>query len=178
MRPLLLPTLALALAACGSPDPDEVAPEAEREASSDVALDLDGVDLGRRVPGDVVEAVATRDGAMELGVTDSVLFARLSADTRAEIEAEMEAETEDEEGLGGAIARAVTGAVAEGLATAVSVPISDVEALRYEGGRVVIEMADGERSPFEDARSGDAPLLEQFDADAGARLEAAFAKAK
>lgn len=184
MRPALLLLAALAVAACGSPDPDEVAPEdvaaeAEREAREGVRLDLDteGLSLSADVPGTLLEAVTTRDGALELGVTDSVLFSRLSAETRDEIEDEMEAETADETGLGGTIARAVTGAVAEGLATAVSVPLDRVRDVRYEAGRVVIEMADGEPSPFDTARSDDEPMLEQFDADAGQRLAEAFDKA-
>ena len=189
MRCLLF--AALALAACGSPDPDEVAPNAEvpevaddalgeiaREVEREVNdLDLDGVGFSSRLPGTLVDAVRTRDGGMELGVTDSVLFTRLSPALQREVEAEMAEETADQTGLGGALARAVTGAVAQGLAMAVNVPIDDVRDVRYEDGRVVIEMVDGERSPFDGSRNEGEPMLEQFDADAGRRLAKAFDKA-
>lgn len=183
-RVLLLPALALTLAACGAPDHDadhddgvEAADEAEREAA-DLHFDLDDVALSSRLPGTVVDAVSTRDGEIELGVTDSVLYTRLSPELQARIEAEMADETEDESGLGGAIARAVTGAVSQGLAMAVSVPLDEVRDVRYEDGRVVIEMADGGDSPFAGSRNDDRPMLEQFDREAGERLAEAFDKAR
>ncbi len=185
---LLLTALALTLAACGSPDPDEVAPdvpadvteEATREAMEEtgrIDVDLGGLAVSSDPPGALVEVVATRDGQVELGVTDEVLFSRLSESLRAEIESDMDAETKDQTGLGGTIARAVTGAVAEGLSVAVSVPLADVRDVRYENGRVVIEMTDGEPSPFQTTKSDDEPMLEQFDAAAGRRLAEAFDKA-
>lgn len=182
MRPLLLLPL-LALAACASdesPDVERIAQDAAAEAEREIAsldVETDGVRFTADLPGDVVDVVQTEGGEMELGVTDEVLFTRISEATRREVEAEMERETEAEEGLGGVIARAVTGAVAEGLATTVSVPLADVRDVRYEGGRVVIEMADGGESPFDGAKTDDRPLLEQFDAEAGERLAAAFDKA-
>lgn len=181
-RSLLL--AALALAACGSPDHDvdhddevEVADEVERE-TSDLHVDLDDVALSSRLPGTLVDAVSTRDGEIELGVTDSVLFTRLSPELQARIQSEMADETEDESGLGGAIARAVTGAVSQGLAMAVSVPLDEVRDVRYEDGRVVIEMEDGGESPFDGSRNDDEPMLEQFDREAGERLAGAFDKAR
>ena len=187
MRTLLL--AALALSACGSPDPDDVTPDpaadaaevagaATREAERDTdGLDLGDVSMTGDVPGTPVESVTTRDGQMELGVTDQVVFARLSESLRAEIETEMADETEGQGGLGGSIARAVTGAVAQGLAAAVTVPLGDVRDVRYQGGRVVIEMADGDPSPFDRAKTDDRPMLDQFDAEAGRRLAEAFDKA-
>ncbi|PAP76261.1 hypothetical protein [Rubrivirga marina] len=167
-----------ALAACGSPDPDEnVAEEVERE-TSDLHFDLDDVDLSSRLPGTPIDAVSTRDGEIELGVTDSVLYTRLSPELRARIQSEMADETGDESGLGRTIAQAVTGAVAQGLAMAVSVPLDEVRDVRYEDGRLVIEMEDGGESPFDGSRNDDEPMLEQFDREAGERLAEAFDKAR
>ena len=183
--PLLL--VALALAACGSPDPDDVTPDADDladEISRDVERETSGLDfdlgdlaVSSDLAGRPVDAVFTRDGNIELGVTDSVLYSRLSAELQREIETEMKEETADQTGLGGTIARAVTGAVAEGLAMAVSVPLSDIRDVRYEDGRVVIEMETGGPSPFDRSQNDDEPMLEQFDAEAGRRLADAFDKA-
>jgi len=192
-RPLALALLLsasglTALSACGSPDPDDVSPEAEAVAAetadavdremADLELDLDGVGLSSRLPGTLVDAVSTRDGEIELGVTDSVLYTRLSPELQGRIQSEMADETQDESGLGGAIARAVTGAVSQGLAMAVSVPLDEVRDVRYEDGRVVIEMEDGGESPFNGSRNDDQPMLEQFDREAGERLADAFDKAR
>ena len=98
-------------------------------------------------------------------------------DSVGAIKAEMASETKDQEGLGGTIARAVTGAVAQGLATTVSVPLADVRDVRYEDGRLVIEMVDGGESPFANAKTDDRPMLTQFDEAAGQRLAEAFDKA-
>ena len=184
MRALLL-SLA-ALAAC-APDPADVAPDggaadevaraaedAAREAASAIDLDVDGMAISTRLAGRPLQAITTRDGAMELGLTDSVLYSRLSKDTQAQIAAQMDSTAEAQEGLGGRIARAVTQAVAEGVGTAVQVSLADVRDVRVEGGRLVVEMVDGRPSPFERAQTDGAPLLTQFEPTDAARLAEAF----
>ena len=187
MRPLLFAAL-VALAAC-APDPADLAPgdgtpdddlaqaaeDAAREAAT-VDIDVDGLAISSRLAGRPVRAITTRDGAVELGLTDSVLYSRLSKDTQAKIAADMEAEAEDREGLGGRIARAVTRAVAEGVGTAVQVPLADVRDVRVEGDRLVIEMADGEPSPFERSQADGEPMLEQFSPADAASLAEAFGR--
>ena len=177
--------LALAVAACGPPDPDDVAPDAQsdgvaaeavrsaRDAISERSTDLD---LTSDVPGAPVQTITTRDGHLDFGLTDEALWARLSEATRAEAAESMASETEGEQGLGGAIARAVTGAVAEGLATAVAVPLAEVRDVRVENGRLVVEMADGDPSPFDGMETDGEPMLARFDADDAQRLADAFAK--
>lgn len=188
MRPLLLLLALTALTACRSSDTEDEAADAEAVVEdtrrdverelSDIDIDIDDVNLSSRPAGTRIQAVTTRNGELELGVTDSVLYSRLSPELQLRIESEMEDETADETGLGGAIARAVTGAVSKGLQMAVSVPLDQVRDVRYEDGRVVIEMEDGDASPFETSKTDDEPMLEQFDAEAGRQLADAFAKAK
>lgn len=186
MTRALLLAPALLLAACGPSDsPDETyaddqtvqsAPEAD-SLTGDIDLDLGDLAVTSELPGSLVDAVTTEDGHIELGVTDAVLFSRLSESLRDEIQSEMDNETADETGLGGTIARAVTGAVAEGLAVTVSVPLDQVRDVRYENGRVEIEMVDGQPSPFENAKTDDEPMLSRFTDAAGRRLADAFDKA-
>jgi len=181
---LLLP--ALALVACGDsseasrdndPDTDDdFATETVRSVRDAISDDADGFDLATEVPGRRVETITTTDGGLDFGLTDEVLWSSLSEATRAEALADMESETKDEEGLGGAIARAVTGAVAEGLSTVVTVPLDRVRDLRFEDGRLVIDMADGEPSPFETTKSDDEPMLSQFAPADAQRLADAFSK--
>ena len=179
----LLPALLL-LGAC-APDRDDVAPadphdvagraleEAVREAGP-LDVELDGMAISADLDGEPVEAVTTEDGGMEIGLTDRVLYSRLSPEARAEIAADMKESARGQEGLGGRIARSVTQAVAEGLGTAVQVPLADVRDVRVEGGRLVIEMADGEPSPFERAQTDGRPLLDQVPTADAERLAAAF----
>ena len=183
MRRLLLAPL-LALVACGPPDPDEVAPdtrdeiaaEAVRSARAAISDGADDLDLTTDLPGEPVQTVTTQGGGLDFGLTDEVLWARLSEATRAEAAASMEDETKGQEGLGGAIARAVTGAVAEGLATAVTVPLSEVRDVRVEDGRLVVEMADGDPSPFDGMKTDDEPMLARIAPADARRLADAFAK--
>ncbi len=176
----------LAIAAC-APDPADVAPdtagateqaaeEASREAGA-IDVDVDDMAVSSRLVGRPIQSILTEDGALELGLTDSVLYSRLSDDTRAGIAADMEREAEGQEGLGGQIARAVTGAVAKGLGTAVQVPLGSVRDVRVEGDRLVIEMVDGRPSAFESSRTDGEPLLEQFAPADAARLAEAFDRA-
>ena len=179
-----LPALALLAVAACAPDPADVTPDTEIERVTEDALrsdgpidiDVDGLAISSDLDGTPAESITTTGGEVEMGLTDRVLYSRLSPETQAEIAADMEAESKDQEGLGGRIARAVTGAVAEGLGTAVQVPLADVRDVRFEGGRLVIEMADGEPSPFENSSTDDKPLLEQFSARDAERLAAAFDK--
>lgn len=189
---LVLLTL-LSIAAC-APDPADVAPdpsgpsaqrvadeatsEAARETSA-IDFDVDDVSISSQLTGRPLQTIVTEDGSIELGVTDSVLYSRLSKETRSQIASEMEAEAEAEgqDGLGGRITRAVTRAVAEGIGTAVQVPLGDIRDVRVEGGRLVIEMAGGQRSPFEGSKSDGKPLLEQFAPADAARLAEAFDRA-
>ena len=181
MRPALALTLALTVAAC-APEPDDVTPDGDIAQATEDALrdvgpidvEMDGLALSSDLDGTPVQAVTTQNGEVELGLTDRVLYSRLSKETQATLAAEMEAETEGAEGLGGRLARAISGAVAEGLTTAVQVPLADVRDLRTQEGRLVIEMADGEPSPFEHTETNGRPMLEQVSEADARRLAEAF----
>lgn len=183
MRLLLLASLALG--AC-APDPADVAPDRAdglggqiQETLRDIDpldVETEGLAIRTDVPGDVLDAVQTEDGRLEMGVTDQVLYSRLSKPAQEDIARDLHA-SQDQDGLGGQIARAVTEAVEKSLATAIQVPVDDIRSLRAHDGRLTIQMRDGGRSPFDAAEVDGRRLLDSFsDADAR-RLADAFRRA-
>ena len=162
MKPLALLSL-IALAAC-APD---------RPASSP---DADGVSVADEAPRGVEQIViTTTDGRGDLGLTDEVLFFRLSDKARAEAEATLAQETEDLEGIGGSIARSVTGAVADALDFTVSVPVDQIDDVRHNDGRLVIETGDDTFGFDPDRPDGEGPRFDPADAE---RLVEAFDRVK
>lgn len=165
MRRLLTLSLLFTVAAC-APEPSDVAPEADGGA---------GVDFQREAPPGAEQIVITTDGGeADLGLTDEVLFFRLSEKQRAEVEDEMAAETEDLDGLGGSIARTVTGAVADALDFTVRVPLEEVESVRYEGGRLQIETRGDGSFTFDDRGNNANSLDRQFDPEDARRFVDVF----
>ena len=183
MTRLSICALAL-LAACApeptdvtpDPDPDAAGAEAVDEATTETRrLEVDGTTMSLALEGEPVASALTTDGSMELGVTDRVVYARLSPGAQKETVAEVRRETGDGSGLGAQIGRAVAGALEAGLGVAAQVPLADVAAVRAEGGRLVIEMADGEPSPFESSgTTDDRPFLESFAPADAKRIAEAF----
>lgn len=167
MRTLLLPLLLLA--AC-APDPADVTPADTEETASGT----DNVDVSfsdEALPGKEEIVITTREGDVDLGLTDEVLFFRLSPKRVDEIQDEIDAEVEDTDGLGRSIAEAVTGVVTDALRHAVHFPLEDVEGIRYEDGRLDIDFT-GEGSMPTIERDGE-PVEEAFDpADAERFVEA------
>ena len=183
---LLALALALAASACGAPNPADVTPDlgpdgaladdadrAVRDAGP-LDLEMDGLSISSELDGDLAESVTTEDGAMEIGVTDRVVYSRLSKESQDRIAQEMRRSAEEQQGLGGRLARRITDAVAEGIGTAVQVPLADVRDVRTEGGRLVIEMADGEPSPFERAETDGRSVLDGVSGPDAERLAEAF----
>ena len=181
--PRYLPlALALLVAGCSADEPtddlrtdERLADEVERTVRDNGAIDVrtDEMAISTQVDGDELESILTRDGQMELGLTDQVLYSRLSKQAQADVQAELQ-ETASQDGLGGRIARAVAEAAAENVGTAVQIPVGRILDIRVDDGRLVVEMADGDDAPFGNARTGDTPLLDAFEPDDAQRLADAF----
>lgn len=166
MRALLL--LPLLLVAC-APDADEPDPDSETASGAD-SPDVSFSD--EALPGDEQLVITTREGDLDLGLTDEVLFFRLSPKKVDEIEDEIDAEVGDTDGLGRSIAEAVTGVVTDALRHAVHFPIEDVEAVRYEDGRLDITfVGEGEMPTVE--RDGE-PIEEAFAPEDAERFAETF----
>lgn len=164
MRTLLL--LPLLLVAC-TPAADDPAPDtASGTGNVDVAFSDEAL------PGDEQLVITTREGDVDLGLTDEVLFFRLSPKKVDEIQDEIDAEVEGTDGLGRSIAEAVTGVVTDALRHAVHFPIEDVEEVRYEDGRLDITFVGEDEMPSIE-RDGE-PIEEAFDPEDAERFAETF----
>ena len=158
MRPVLL-ALALSVAAC-APEPSDVAPDLDPTDGVAEAAFTDAPP-----PGKEQLVITSTDDTVDLGLTDRVVFFRLSEAQRAEIEEDLAAETEGERGgLGGFIAETVTDAVGGMLGRAVQIPVEDVRVAHDGAGRIDIETVGGGAASFE-TDGGDGPTFDPADAE-------------
>ena len=157
----------LAVAAC-APEPSEVMPdrgEPAETAFTDAAP-----------PGVEQIVITSTDGTVDLGLTDRVVYFRLSPKKRAEIEDEMAAEVEGAEGgLGGFIAETVTGAVGGLLDQAVQIPVEDVRVVHDGEGRLDIESTEGGAVGADFGGENSEPAFDPADAE---RFVAAFERVR
>ena len=131
MRFSLLFLAALSLGACAS---DEAA--APSESVQDSAPTLD-----RQLDGAPVTSIVAEDGSIELGLTDAVLYGRLTDKAADDVRDEL-AKAEDEGGIGGFVAGAVSNAVSGAITTPIQFPLDDVETVKYEDDRLQIIFKD------------------------------------
>lgn len=136
------------------------------------------VDIGaeaRETPDDAddVFAIQSRGDIMKLGLTRESIYMRFSDEQLAKIDREMENEAaEAGEGLAGRITSAVTGAVSRGLRTRVAYDLANVSDVRWEDGRLVIELREGGRA-FDDMEVEESDVMAQFaEEDARAFIDA------
>ncbi|MEO0557885.1 MAG: hypothetical protein AAF170_06855 [Bacteroidota bacterium] len=162
MRVLLFVGLPLLLAAC---TPDTPAVE-EQEASQQTE-----VTFTSEIAGTEVTAIQTVGGEVQMGLTDEVLYIGLTDQVAKDVESGLD-EAEAEGGLGGFIAGAVSNAVVGALTTPVQIPLSDVQDVRYEDGRLQIDF-EGDNSTV-DLEVDDEPIDQQFDPDDAQRFADAF----
>ena len=169
MRSAPLAALALLVAAC-APEPSEVAPDPDAaEATTEAAFS------DAPPPGAEQLVITSTDGAVDLGLTDRVVFFRLSPKQRAEIEEDLATKTEGERsGLGGFIAETVTDAVGGMLEHAVQVPVEDVRVVHDGQGRLDLETVGGGAASF--GSDGDGGPT--FDPDDAERFVEAFERVR
>jgi hypothetical protein len=113
---------------------------------------------------DDVFFIQTTDDAMKLGLTDEAIYMRFSDETLRKIDREMEEEAGEREGIAGAITSAVTGAVSKGLRTRISFVHENIRDIRWEEGRLVVELENGEHA-FGDMEVEDEDVTRKFDED-------------
>ena len=166
MRPALL-TVLLLVAAC-APEPSEVTPDLDTGAEAAFT--------DAPPPGTEQLVITSTDGAVELGLTDRVVFFRLSDRQQAEIEDEVAAETDaGRGGIGGFIAGTVADAVQSAIGQAVQLPVEDVAVTHDGQGRIEIESDGGGAASFGSGDEGGEPLFDPADAE---RFAQAFERVK
>ena len=170
MTRLLILALALSpLAACSNNDDrDDTFRDSDSPATTVSAGD-------EEIRGRTLAVESNTGNEMEIGVTDEVVFLRLTESARAEVEKEMEREM-PEDGFGASIGRAVTGMVSNVLDMTVQIPLEEVDDMRYENGRLVLD-SDVREANFE-INDNDAKNGIEFDEDAAERLIDAFERAR
>jgi hypothetical protein len=127
--------------------------------------------------GDERFGIDTRDGNVRLGITDDVVYFRLSDELLAKIDDEIEEDLPDEPGLGRTIATAVTSGISSALRHRMQYDIDDIRDVRYEDGALAFEFEDGRRE-LPDLEVDDEPLMEQFSEDDARRFVREFRSAK
>ena len=136
MRLRILPLLLLAAAACHK-DRSDVKVAFDQTKAAAVADEPLG-------PGDV--RVTSTDGAFVLAVVGDTVRMQLSDSLRNEVSAKVAA-AGDSGGIGGTIARSVSGIVGSAMAFVVSIPVREIEDVRYDDGRILFDTR-GEKSHF------------------------------
>lgn len=157
MRSLIAVALAVALAGCG-----------DRDA---------GVDFGGEEMGPDVHAVVSEDGNVKMGLTLEHVYFALSDSTRAEARRELDADAEagGVKGFFGGLMRSVVG---EALSFRANYPVTEIEDIRWEGGRMHIEFADPDRSLDDNLQIDDEPVTEAFSEASVREFSAVFRTVK
>lgn len=89
-------------------------------------------------------SIVSRDDKVKMGLTEDVIYFGLSDELRQEVKEEMAEEMEGAEGrLERSLISIVSRGVSKALNASVSYELKDVRELRWEDGRIVIELEDG-----------------------------------
>ena len=142
MRALIAIVLLAQIAACG-------------DAGADV--DFDASDIGEDR-----FAVASRDGAVRMALTDEFVYFALSDSVLELARSEIDPDSGTAEGIRGAISGIVRGGVSRALSFRAKYPVDDIRDIRWEDGRMVFDFDDPRRSLSDNFKVEDRPVEEAF----------------
>lgn len=145
MRSLIAVALAVALAGCG-----------DRDAA---------VDFGDEEMGPDVHAVLSEDGSVKMGLTQEHVYFALSDSMRAEAQRELDADAEAG-GVKGFLGGLMRDVVGEALSFRARYPVTEIEDIRWDDGRMHFEFADPDRSLDDNLEIADEPISEAFTEEA------------
>jgi hypothetical protein len=143
-RSLSAALLLVALVACSRGDDSDIKVSFPKPAAAAAPVDpLDAEPLG---PGDV--RVTSTDGAIVLAlIGDSVRF-QLSDSLRNSVKEKIDSAADSSGGIGAMITRSVSGVVSSAMGFVVRIPVSDIQDIRYEDGRIEFETRGKNNSHF------------------------------
>lgn len=167
LRSVLPAALALTLVAsvgCGDGLPD---------------FDLDGGSAPGTLPADAddVFSVLSRGGEVKLGLTDRIVYFRLSDATLADADRELARTTEGRDGVARRVAATVTKGLSRALRTRISWDVDDIRDIHLDGGRLVLEFEDPGRDFGKIEVDGD-DVREAFSEDDARAFIGAFREVK
>lgn len=130
-----------------------------------------GIGVGR---GTDEVRILSRNGAAFMSLRGDEIVAGLSDSLREVVTLEMKREIpKDGSGLGGVISTAVLSGVEKLLDKEITVPVSEIRDIKYQGDRIVIMYKDPKRKrllDFETIKEHDQSLLQQFSEEDARRL--------
>lgn len=124
--------------------------------SNGASMDLGGEELGPDR-----HAMVGRDGEVKMGLTDEYVYFSLSDETVEEARAEMRREAE-EDGAGGFVGGVLEKTVGRALGFRSRLPVSEIEDIRWEDGRMRIVFTEPDRSFGDNFSIEDRPVTESF----------------
>jgi hypothetical protein len=135
------------------------------------------VELSEREEEEILEAIPSEDGSVDLVLSAERLFLRLSDETRARAEEEMARDLGGEEGIAGAVASAVSRGVSRALGVTVSWELEEIREIRLDDGRLVVELRNGSDA-LEEVRINDRDVARTFEEEDVRRVIEAFEEAR
>jgi hypothetical protein len=106
--------------------------------------------------------IVTTNGGIDLALIGDSITTGLSPQTLRTVRAETDTASVSGSGFGAQMERMVKGTVQGAVGTRISIPISDVREVRYDGEKLVFEWVGKPRTLFDKTRIDGKPLLASF----------------
>lgn len=178
LRPLLVLLLLVPLAACeprGTISDEGFRADTAETAAETAAAPKTPADSALVGDASDVYAMASQGGEVVAGLTDRVVYFRLSDELLHEIDREMSREAKSQTGLGGRLADAVTGGVSSMLRHRVEYTVDEIRSVEYADGGLRLVFEDGETGGPSVETDDGTPIFARADAE---RFIAAFEDVK
>lgn len=144
------------------------------QAQAVQVLDRDSLPLD---PGDI--RILNADSTVELALVGDKVTSGLAPKVLAKIKDETSAKEDTGNDFGNSLSRVIKSAVSTAMSKQVSYPVSDIQDVRYEGGRLVFVWKDGKPMNLLEHSSVDGkPVLQSFKPEDAQAFVAAFRRRK
>ncbi len=117
--------------------------------------------------------IVSADSGVDLAMIGDTISGGLSALTLAKVRHDTDTGAVTGSGFGPSLERMIKGTVQSAISTRVTIPLSSVREVRYEGGKLVFEWNGKPRKVFGTVREGNKDFLEAFRPEDAQRFVAA-----